>query len=94
MMIVETIIYGLVVGAVYGVVALGFVLIYKSSSVLNLAQGALLMLGGFICLQISMWLPGGLWFFLLAVLLTLVIAALLGFGIERLALSPPCWASV
>jgi len=88
MMIVETIIYGLVVGAVYGVVALGFVLIYKSSSVLNLAQGALLMLGGFVCLQISMWLPGGIWFFLLAVFLTLIIAVLLGFTIERLALRP------
>jgi branched-chain amino acid transport system permease protein len=88
MMIVETLIYGLVVGAVYGVVALGFVLIYKSSSVLNLAQGALLMLGGFICLQISQWLPGGIWFFILAVFFTLVIAALLGFAIERLALRP------
>ena len=88
MMIVETVMYGLVVGAVYGVVALGFVLIYKSSSVLNLAQGALLMLGGFTCLQISQMLPGGVWFFVLAVLITLVIAALLGFGIERLALRP------
>ena len=88
MMIVETVMYGLVVGAVYGVVALGFVLIYKSSSILNLAQGALLMLGGFTCLQISQMLPGGVWFFVLAVLITLVIAALLGFGIERLALRP------
>ena len=88
MIIVETVIYGLVVGAVYGVVALGFVLIYKSSSVLNLAQGALLMLGGFICLQISQWLPGGVWFFILAVFLTILIAALLGFSIERLALRP------
>lgn len=88
MIIVETIIYGLVVGAVYGVVALGFVLIYKSSSVLNLAQGALLMLGGFTCLQIYQWLPGGVLFFILAVIVTLVIAALLGFSIERLALRP------
>jgi branched-chain amino acid transport system permease protein len=88
MMIVETVIYGLVVGAVYGVVALGFVLIYKSSSVLNLAQGSLLMLGGFICLQISQWLPGGVWFFILAVFLTLLVATLLGFAVERLALRP------
>ena len=87
-MSVETVIYGLVVGAVYGVVALGFVLIYKSSSVLNLAQGALLMLGGFICLQISQWLPGGVWFFILAVFLTLLVATLLGFAVERFALRP------
>jgi len=84
----ETIVFGLVVGAVYGVVALGFVLIYKSSSVLNLAQGALLMLGGFTCLQIARFLPGGIGFFILAVLITLVIAILLGLGIERLALRP------
>ena len=88
MIIIETVIYGLVVGAVYGVVALGFVLIYKSSSVLNLAQGALLMLGGFICLQISQWLPGGVWFFILAVFLTLLVATLLGFAVERFALRP------
>ncbi len=88
MIIIETVIYGLVVGAVYGVVALGFVLIYKSSSVLNLAQGALLMLGGFICLQISQWLPGGVWFFILAVFLTLIVATLLGFAVERFALRP------
>lgn len=88
MIIVETVIYGLVVGAVYGVVALGFVLIYKSSSVLNLAQGSLLMLGGFICLQISQWLPGGVWFFILAVFLTLIVATLLGFAVERFALRP------
>jgi len=82
------IINGLVVGAVYGMVALGFVLIYKSSSVLNLAQGALLMLGGFACLVLSQMLPSGVWFFILAVLLTLLIAVLLGFSIERLALRP------
>lgn len=85
---VETIVFGLVVGTVYGVVALGFVLIYKSSAVLNLAQGALLMLGGFTCLQIARVLPDGIGFFILAVVLTLVIAVLLGLGIERLALRP------
>lgn len=85
---VETIVFGLVVGAVYGVVALGFVLIYKSSAVLNLAQGSLLMLGGFTTLAISQMLPGGVGFFIIAVLLTMVIAILFGFGIERLALRP------
>ena len=39
----EASIHGLAVGAIYGLIALGFVLIYKSSSVLNLAQGEILM---------------------------------------------------
>ena len=85
---IETVIYGLIVGAVYGVVALGFVLIYKSSAVLNLAQGALLMLGGFITLSVYQSLPQGVGFFIVAVLITMVIATLMGYGIERLALRP------
>ena len=85
---IETVIYGLIVGAVYGVVALGFVLIYKSSAVLNLAQGSLLMLGGFITLSVYQFLPQGVGFFIVAVLLSMVIATLMGYGIERLALRP------
>jgi branched-chain amino acid transport system permease protein len=86
--VIETVIYGLIVGAVYGVVALGFVLIYKSSAVLNLAQGSLLMLGGFITLSVYQFLPQGVGFFIVAVLLSMVIATLMGYGIERLALRP------
>ena len=88
MVIIETLIYGLVVGAVYGVVALGFALIYKSSAVLNLAQGSLLMLGGFITLSLYELLPEGVVFFMIAVLLSLVIATMMGYGIEYLALRP------
>lgn len=88
MVIVETLIYGLVVGAVYGLVAMGFVLIYKSSSILNMAQGALLMLGGFICLSIAQALPGGVAFFIIAALLSLIIAILIGFSLERFFLRP------
>ena len=41
------IIGGLALGSIYGVVALGFVLVYKSTGVLNLAQGDFLMLGAY-----------------------------------------------
>ena len=40
-------ILGIAVGAIYAVVALGFVLIYKSTRVLNFAQGTLVMIGAF-----------------------------------------------
>ena len=38
---------GVAVGCIYGLVALGFVLIYKATEVVNFAQGELLMLGAF-----------------------------------------------
>ena len=38
------------VGSVYGLVALGWVLIYKCSGVLNLAMGELTLIGGYTCL--------------------------------------------
>ena len=39
---------GLAIGSVYGLVALGFVLIFKSTDVFNFAQGDLLMVGGYL----------------------------------------------
>jgi branched-chain amino acid transport system permease protein len=79
----ELMINGLMVGALYSLIALGFVLIYKASDVINFAQGDLVMFAGYIvssCLQIY-GLP--LW---LAILLGLGGMILLGFLIERLVL--------
>lgn len=76
---------GLSVGAVYGLVALGFVLIYKSSRVLNIAQGELVLVSAFICYFFSVQL--GLPFYL-AVVLTIGLSFLLGRLIERLLLRP------
>lgn len=76
---------GLMVGAVYALIALGFVLVFKASGIFNLAQGELVMMGSFFC-----------YFFLvqvgfnvaLSLILSLVIAAMLGWMLERLALRP------
>jgi len=82
-LLLEASISGLALGAVYGVIALGFVLIYKSSGVLNMAQGALVLLGSFLCysLGIQLGLP-----FPLAIVLTLVLSLAFGFLIERVLL--------
>ena len=48
---VQLLITGIVLGSIYALVALGFVLIYKSTGVINFAQGEFLMLGAYICLQ-------------------------------------------
>jgi branched-chain amino acid transport system permease protein len=81
----QLLIQGLSVGFLYALAALGFVMIFKSSSVLNFAHGELLAIGAFIFLTFSVkWnLPIPLSF-----LLTLVGTFAMGFVIERLFLRP------
>ena len=47
--LIQVIVAGLATGGIYGLIALGFVLIYKATSVLNLAMGEFMTLGAFIC---------------------------------------------
>lgn len=76
---------GLSIGSIYALVALGFVLIYKSTSILNLAQGEFLMAGAYICL--SMTIDYGLNFYA-SFLITMVFSIILGLAVERLVLRP------
>ena len=47
---------GVAVGCIYGLVALGFVLIYKATEVVNFAQGDVMMLGAFVAFTFaSLW---------------------------------------
>ena len=45
---IEVMINGLLIGALYSMVALGFVLIYKASDILNFAQGEFVMFAGYV----------------------------------------------
>ena len=72
-------------GSIYSLVALGFVLIYKATSILNLAQGEFLMVGAYICLSIT--LDFGL-NFVASFMLTMVFSVILGLAVERLVLRP------
>jgi branched-chain amino acid transport system permease protein len=76
---------GIVVGGIYAMVALGFVLIYKSSRVNNFAQGEFLMIGAYASLAImtAARVPP-----IPAFLLTLGFAVLLALLVERLVLRP------
>jgi branched-chain amino acid transport system permease protein len=76
---------GLSNGMVYALAAVGFVVIYKASDVINFAQGELLLFGAY--LSFSMIAQVGLpWS--AGVALTLVLAVGLGLLIERIALRP------
>ena len=81
----QILISGIAVGGVYALVGLGLVLIFKSTGVLNIAQGAVVMVMAFIiyCLSVQAGIP-----FLLAILISLFLAMLLGFLVERLCLRP------
>ena len=81
----QQIISGLAVGAVYALVALGFIIIYKATDVVNFAQGEMMMVGTFLCLTLLRSFSGS---FLIAVPLTLVLAAVIGSAMERFTLRP------
>src|SRR5450759_1452266 len=53
----ETLLGGLMVGMLYSLVALGFVLIYKASGVFNFAQGALVLFAALAMARFSEWIP-------------------------------------
>ncbi len=81
----QLLIQGLSVGFLYALAALGFVMIFKSSSVLNFAHGDLLAMGALIFLVFSLWFRLPIW---MAFLLTLIGSFGLGFIIERFFLRP------
>jgi branched-chain amino acid transport system permease protein len=77
------IINGIVVGSIYSMVALGLVLIYKATEVVNFAQGELLLIGAYICLETITRLKMG---FIPGFLVTMVFMVVLALLIERLVL--------
>lgn len=76
---------GLTNGAIFALVALGFVLIYKASDVINFAQGEFLLVGAFMTygMIVQLELP-----WTIGVLFAIIIAAAMGVLIERLVLRP------
>lgn len=76
---------GLGQGAVYALIAVGFVIIYRATGVLNFAQPALLILGTFATSVFATQL--GMPFFAAVAMAMLVIAAL-SIGVERVAIRP------
>ena len=79
---IELLINGALTGLMYSLVALGFVLIYKSAGVPNLAQGAVVMTAGYaVWLFISWGLP--IW---IAIPAAMVVMFLFGLIVERLLL--------
>jgi branched-chain amino acid transport system permease protein len=81
---IEVLVGGLLSGVMYSLVAIGFVLVYKTSGVLNFAQGAMLL---FAALTFVSLVERGAPFWL-AIMATLLIMVALGIAIERVVLRP------
>ena len=81
---------GLAVGCIYGLIALGFVLIYKATELVNFAQGDLMMLGAFTCYMFIVWYGVGYWpaFALAVAIIGLFGAALDGLILRRVIGQP------
>jgi branched-chain amino acid transport system permease protein len=82
-LLIQVLIAGITIGSIYSLIALGVVLIFKSSGVINFAQGSMVMVGAFItyALVVQFKLP-----ILLSLALTFIISGLMGMVVERFAL--------
>lgn len=83
--ILQLAVAGVAIGCIYALIALGFVLIYKATEVVNFAQGDVMMLGAFVAFTFaSLW---G-WSFWLAFPAAIVVMAGFGALFDRLLLRP------
>jgi len=74
---------GMALGCVYALIALGFVLIYKATDVINFAQGEFMMLGAFVAFTLLHFVHAPFW---ATVLLTLIIMAGFGMLLDRIVM--------
>ena len=95
MEVLQLTIAGVAIGCIYALIALGFVLIYKATEVVNFAQGDVMMLGAFVAFTFA-----GIWQlpFFLAVPFAIGVLALTGAFFDRVLLRPiigqPTFAAV
>src|SRR5436305_8858161 len=76
---------GIMIGLMYALIALGFVLIYKATDAINFAQGEFVMFAGFIAAGAADISGAPFW---VAALLAIAGMVALGFGLERIVLRP------
>ncbi|MDY7037706.1 MAG: branched-chain amino acid ABC transporter permease [Thermodesulfobacteriota bacterium] len=81
----QLIIAGLSIGALYGLIGLGFVLIFKATDILNFAQGEAMMVGAYFCyvMMINLHVP-----FYIAIILTILFLVLVGAVTDSLVIHP------
>src|ERR1700737_5151711 len=76
---------GVMIGLMYALIALGFVLIYKATDAINFPQGEFVMFAGFLAAGAADIAGAPFW---LSALLAIAGMVVLGFGLERIVLRP------
>ena len=91
MTFLQVLVNAIALAAVYSLLGLGFVIIFKSMNVLSFAQPALMLWGGW---WVVYFATIANWNFYLAVVIAVVIAAITGLVVERLFLRPMVGKSI
>jgi branched-chain amino acid transport system permease protein len=84
-LLAQSVASGIAIGCVYGLIGIGFCVIYNGSGIVNFAQGAFVMLGGMLTYvaikSYGVPLP-------IAAVLAIVLVSILGIGLERIVVRP------
>ncbi len=83
--LVQFVVSGITVGSIYGLVALGFTLVFNATGIINFAQGQFVMLGGLIATTCANTLG---WPLPLAVVAAVLLTAAIGAAVEVLTIRP------
>ncbi|MEV7542322.1 branched-chain amino acid ABC transporter permease [Streptomyces sp. NPDC089915] len=87
----QQLVNGLLLGSMYGLVAIGYTMVYGIVQLINFAHGEIFMTGGFGALTVWLMLPGGttMWIALPLMLIgAILVATLIAVGAERFAYRP------
>src|SRR5438477_12248759 len=77
--LLQLVINGAAAGCIYGLIALGFVLIYKATEMVNFAQGDIMMLGGFVAFSLIAHFGLNYW---VGALIAIGVIAAFGFALD------------
>ena len=81
--LLQLVVNGAAAGCIYGLIALGFVLIYKATEMINFAQGDIMMLGGFFAFALIAHFGLNYW---IGALLAILLTAAFGFALDAIIL--------
>lgn len=87
----QQLVNGLTIGMIYALIALGYTMVYGIAQLINFAHGEIFMVGAYIGLLIHSILnpiSNSSWMFIPVFSLTMMLTALIGYGIERFAYRP------
>ncbi|MBP3478715.1 MAG: branched-chain amino acid ABC transporter permease [Oscillospiraceae bacterium] len=85
MQILQYLINGINIGAVYAIIALGYTMVYGIAKMLNFAHGDVIMVGAYISFCVTNYLGLPVW---VSILASMAVCTILGITIERLAYKP------